>query len=123
MNFFPVLCPSLHALQQVAEGTFGVVHKAQWLSAVVAVKKLRVHGSSTTTQEVEAIAADFRLTLSRPLFFLPRSHKLTGILCKKFRREVCQLMHLRHPNILSFYGTMTHGNTLAIVTELMDGES
>ena len=39
------------------------------------------------------------------------------------RREVRQLMHLRHPNILSFYGTMTHGNTLAIVTELMDGES
>ena len=33
-----------------------------------------------------------------------------------------QLMHLRHPNILSFYGTMTQGSTLAIVTELMDGE-
>jgi hypothetical protein len=68
MNFFPIFCPSLHALQQVAEGTFGVVHKAQWLSAVVAVKKLRVHGSSTTSQEADAIAADFRLTLSFPLF-------------------------------------------------------
>lgn len=38
------------------------------------------------------------------------------------KREVDQLKHLRHPNILSFYGTMIEGDTLAIVTELMDGD-
>jgi len=40
-----------------------------------------------------------------------------------YKREVDQLIHLRHPNILSFYGTMTEGGSLAIVTELMEGNT
>jgi chromosome segregation ATPase len=78
-------------LDKLAEGTFGVIHRAKWLSALVAVKKLRAYTSSMTPQEVEAMAIDFR-------------------------REVHQLTHLRHPNILSFYGTFSEAGAIAIVT-------
>jgi hypothetical protein len=78
-------------LDKLAEGTFGVIHRAKWLSALVAVKKLRSYTSSMTPQEVEAMAIDFR-------------------------REVHQLTHLRHPNILSFYGTFAEAGAIAIVT-------
>lgn len=36
------------------------------------------------------------------------------------RREVTRLCQLRHPNVLSFFGTVTNLPTLGIVTELMD---
>ena len=84
-------------LDRIAEGTFGVVYKARWLSAIVAIKKLRPPTGALTTQEVDAFSQDYR-------------------------REVQQLMRLRHPNILSFYGSISEVGELAIVTELMEGD-
>jgi serine/threonine protein kinase len=83
-----VKAKDVEILGHLAEGTFGIVYRARWLSAVVAVKKMR---SPSTSKE-------------------------------DFEREVDQLKHLRHPNILSFYGTIIEGETLAIVTELMEGD-
>jgi hypothetical protein len=59
-------------LDQIAEGSFGIIYKARWLSANVAVKKLRPPASSLTIEEVEALSIDFQ-------------------------REVLQLTRLRHP--------------------------
>jgi hypothetical protein len=84
---------------KVAEGTFGVVFRANWLSAPVAVKRLRlgeVDSGEAAAQREEMI--------------------------EDSQREVQRLVQLRHPNVLTFFGTVKErgGAALAIVTELME---
>ncbi|KAJ1472978.1 kinase-like domain-containing protein [Baffinella frigidus] len=80
---------------KVAEGTFGVVFRADWLSAPVAVKRLRlgeVESAEAAGQRAEMIADSVR--------------------------EVQRLVQLRHPNVLTFFGTvkeqLRHPNVLTL---------
>ncbi|EKX43197.1 hypothetical protein GUITHDRAFT_40597, partial [Guillardia theta CCMP2712] len=86
----------LKIISRIAEGSFGIIYKAEWMSATVAVKQVR-NSSSLDSEEFNQIIYDFK-------------------------SEVSRLMNLRHPNVISFFGTLTDSNTFCIVTELLEGD-
>ena len=101
----------LKIISRIAEGSFGIIYKAEWMSATVAVKQVR-NTSSLDSEEFTQIIYDFK-------------------------SEVSRLMNLRHPNVISFFGsyffdcqhclisttgTLTDSNTFCIVTELLEGD-
>jgi serine/threonine protein kinase len=71
------------------------VYRGEWEGAGVAVKEMRIPAANLSQEELELVLVEYK-------------------------REVTRLCQLRHPNVLSFFGTVTSLPTLGIVTELMD---
>ena len=80
---------------EMAEGSFGIVYRGEWEGANVAVKEMRLPAANLGAEELEEVVGEYR-------------------------KEVSRLCQLRHPNVLSFFGTVTNLPTLGIVTELME---
>jgi serine/threonine protein kinase len=68
-------------------------------------------------------ARDTRLERSVALKILPAAVAIDGERKRRFEQEARAASALNHPNIMSVYDTGIEGDTLYIVTELIDGES
>eukprot|EP00960_Hanusia_phi_P056023 763132-Hanusia_phi.AAC.2 len=84
----------LKIISRIAEGSFGIIYKAEWMSATVAVKQIR-NTSSLDSEEFNQVIRDFKseLASNRDIVFNT-----------------------------SNTGTLTDSNTFCIVTELLEGD-
>ena len=82
---------------ELGRGTFGVVYKAKWLGANVAVKYLHTH------------------------LFAQQPERVWKKIVRDFENEYKFLANLRHPNIVQYFGLTKQNETIGIVTELTWG--
>ena len=82
---------------ELGRGTFGVVYKAKWLGANVAVKYLHTH------------------------LFSQQPDRVWKKIVRDFENEYKFLANLRHPNIVQYFGLTKHNKAIGIVTELTWG--
>ena len=82
---------------ELGRGTFGVVYKAKWLGANVAVKNLHTH------------------------LFSQQPERVWKKIVRDFENEYKFLANLRHPNIVQYFGLTEQNEAIGIVTELAWG--
>ncbi|KAI6657973.1 LRR receptor-like serine/threonine-protein kinase [Oopsacas minuta] len=82
---------------ELGRGTFGVVYKAKWLGANVAVKYLHSH------------------------LFSQQPERVWKKIVRDFENEYKFLANLRHPNIVQYFGLTKQNEAIGIVTELAWG--
>ena len=82
---------------ELGRGTFGVVYKAKWLGANVAVKYLHTH------------------------LFSQQPERVWKKIVRDFENEYKFLANLRHPNIVQYFGLTKQNEAIGIVTELTWG--
>ena len=82
---------------ELGRGTFGVVYKAKWLGANVAVKNLHTH------------------------LFSQQPERVWKKIVRDFENEYKFLANLRHPNIVQYFGLTKQNEAIGIVTELAWG--
>jgi serine/threonine protein kinase len=72
-----VQADDLEIQERVAEGTFGIVYKAKWLSAVVAVKKMRTPVSNISrSDEVMCVCECTRISMNLYLYIYTRRYEV-----------------------------------------------
>ena len=107
----------LHLLEEIGQGSFGVVHKAIWRGKIVAAKVVRAEAGTnahkTILSEMEAIRHDQYSEARRHISLLIIGNNLF------------LYRSINHPNILSLIGAMTvnNGPTIALITNYVRGHN